>query len=76
LLVNHLNLHPGAPTHPSTPEVLQVKERAPTPFPSTVVTFGLVVESIKELGGASLMQHLLVDLKQITRKQHIVLAEL
>jgi hypothetical protein len=33
--------------------VLQVKERAPTPFPSVVFTFGLVVESIKEFRGAS-----------------------
>jgi hypothetical protein len=29
-------------------------ERAPTPFSSIVFTFGLIVESIKELGGASL----------------------
>jgi hypothetical protein len=33
--------------------MLQAKERAPTPFPSVVFTFGLIVESIKELGGAS-----------------------
>jgi hypothetical protein len=33
--------------------VLRVKELAPTPSPSVVFTFGLVVESIKELGGAS-----------------------
>jgi hypothetical protein len=39
---------------PSTPEVLRVKESAPTPSPSFIFTFGLVVESIKELGGASL----------------------
>jgi hypothetical protein len=30
--------------------VLQAKERAPTFSPSIVFTFGLVVESIKELG--------------------------
>jgi hypothetical protein len=52
LLVNHPSPHPRAPTHPSTLEVLQAKERAPTP-PSIVSTFGLVVESIKELRGAS-----------------------
>jgi hypothetical protein len=32
--------------------MLQAKERTPTP-PSVVFTFGLIVESIKELGGAS-----------------------
>jgi hypothetical protein len=31
--------------------VLQTKEHAPTPSPSIVFTFGLAVESIKELGG-------------------------
>jgi hypothetical protein len=33
--------------------MLQAKERAPTPFSFDVFTFGLVVESIKELGSAS-----------------------
>jgi hypothetical protein len=33
--------------------VLQAKERAPTLYPSDVFTFGLIVESIKEFGGAS-----------------------
>jgi hypothetical protein len=41
--------------HPSTPKVLRVRERAPTLFPSNVFTFGLVVESIQEFGGASNM---------------------
>jgi hypothetical protein len=31
--------------------VLRAKEHAPTFFPFVVFTFGLVVESIKELGG-------------------------
>jgi hypothetical protein len=35
--------------------MLRVKERAPTPSPSVVFTFGFVVESIKELGDASLI---------------------
>jgi hypothetical protein len=35
------------------PKVLWATERAPTLSPSIVFTFGLVVESIKELGGAS-----------------------
>jgi hypothetical protein len=38
---------------PFTPEVLRTRERAPTPFPSVVLTFGLVIKSIKELGGVS-----------------------
>ncbi len=53
LLVNLSNPHPGTPTHPSTLEVLWVKERTSTPSPSVIFTFGLAVESIKELGGAS-----------------------
>jgi hypothetical protein len=32
-------------------EMLRAKEHAPTPSPSIVFTFGLKVESIKELGG-------------------------
>jgi hypothetical protein len=35
--------------------MLQAKEHAPTPSPSIVFIFGLVVESIKELGGVSKM---------------------
>ncbi len=57
LLVNLLSPHPRAQACPSTLEVLQAKMCAPTsfpfPFPFIVVTFGLAVESIKELGGAS-----------------------
>jgi hypothetical protein len=33
--------------------MLRIKERAPTPSPSVVFTFGLTVESIEELGGVS-----------------------
>jgi hypothetical protein len=32
--------------------VLRAREHAPTPFPFTIFTFGLAIESIKELGGA------------------------
>ncbi len=55
LLVNLPSPHFGAPTHPSTPQVLQAKERVRTFSLSTAITFGLIVESIKELelGGAS-----------------------
>ncbi len=53
LLVNLLNPHPGAPARPSIPKVLRTKEHAPVPSPSIIFTFGLSVESINELGGAS-----------------------
>jgi len=33
--------------------VLQARERAPIPSPSIVFTFGLAIESIKELEGES-----------------------
>jgi hypothetical protein len=49
LLVNLHGPHHGAPARPFTLEVLRVKERAPTPSPSIVFIFGLVVESIKKL---------------------------
>jgi hypothetical protein len=50
LLVNLPSPHPTALACPFTSEVLQIKECAPTPFPSDVFTFGLIVESVKELG--------------------------
>jgi hypothetical protein len=53
LLVNLLSPHPGASSHPSTPEVLQARERAPTPSLSVVSTCGYAIKSIKELGGVS-----------------------
>jgi hypothetical protein len=53
LLVNVPSPDLEAPTHPSTPEVLRTKERTPIPSSSTICTFGLTIESIKELGGAS-----------------------
>jgi len=54
LLANLPNPISEIPTHPSTPKVLRAKECTPTPSPSNVFTFGFIVESIKELGGASL----------------------
>jgi len=54
-LVTCCNPHPKAPTCPSTPKMLQAKERAPTPYPSIVFTFAFVVEFIKELGGESIL---------------------
>ncbi len=51
LVVTRLSPHPGASTHPSTFEVLRAKERVLTPYPFTVFTFGLIIESIQEFGG-------------------------
>jgi len=53
-LVTHLNHHFKAPTRPFTLEVLQARERIPTPFSSVVFTFGLAFESYEEFGGASI----------------------
>ncbi len=53
MLVTFPRPHPGASTCPSTPKVLQVKECASTLCSFVIFTFGLVVESIKELGGVS-----------------------
>jgi hypothetical protein len=51
LLVTLPSPYFGALTRPCTPEMLQAKERAPTPYPSIVFTFRLVVESTKEFWG-------------------------
>jgi len=53
LLVILPNPHLGALARPSTPKILRAKERAPTPYPLVVFTFGLVIESIKKFKGAS-----------------------
>jgi hypothetical protein len=53
LLVICPSPYPRVPTCPFTHEVLQARERTPTPCPSVVFTFQLVVESIKEFGGVS-----------------------
>jgi len=55
LLVNLLSPDPEALARPSTRKVLQAREHAPTPYYSVIFTFGLTVESIKELGGASIV---------------------
>jgi hypothetical protein len=52
-LVTRPSPHLKTPTRPSTSEMLQAKERAPIPYHFIVFTFGLVIESIKEFGGAS-----------------------
>jgi len=51
LFANLPSPHPGALTCPFTPKVLRARERASTPFPSIVFTFGLAIKSIKELEG-------------------------
>ncbi len=56
LFVNLPIPNPGAQAHLSTLEVLRVRERALIPS-FDVFIFGLVVESIKELGGASYSVH-------------------
>jgi hypothetical protein len=53
LLVILHSSHLGIPTCPFTPKVLQTRERTPTPSPFAIFTYGLVVESIRESGGAS-----------------------
>ncbi len=45
--------HLGALAWPSTPKMLRAKEHTLIPYPSIIFTFGLTVETIKELGGAS-----------------------
>ncbi len=54
LFVNFFNPHLKVPAHLSTFEVLQAKECASTLSPSIVFTFGITIESMKELGGASM----------------------
>ncbi len=58
MLVNLLSPHLGALACPFTPEMLQAKELTLILSPFTFFTFGLVVEFIKELGGASICQML------------------
>ncbi len=53
MLINFPSPHPKSLTRPFTPKVVRVRERTLIPSPSIVFTFGLVVESIKELAGAS-----------------------
>ncbi len=60
LLVILLSPHPGAPKCPSTPKVLWAKDCAPTPSLFVVFTFGFAVESMKEFGGASLEEFLML----------------
>jgi hypothetical protein len=50
LLVTHPSPHPGAPTRPSTPEVLQAKERVPTPYPFIVFTLDSHLNLSRSLG--------------------------
>jgi hypothetical protein len=45
--------HSKAPAHPYIPKMLWAKKCTPIFSPFAILVFGLVVESIKELGGAS-----------------------
>jgi hypothetical protein len=53
LLVILLAPYPEVSACLSNPKVLRARERAPTPSPSVIFTFKLVVESIKESGSVS-----------------------
>jgi len=54
LLVVHPNPHLGTLAHPFTLEVLQAMKRTLIHYPFVVFsTFGFIVTSIKEFGGAS-----------------------
>lgn len=48
MLVTLPSPHPGAPARPSILVVLQARAHTPIPYPSTIFTFGLVIEFIKE----------------------------
>jgi hypothetical protein len=50
LLVTLLSSHPRAPAHPSTLKVLRAKERAPTPYPSTIFTLDSHLSLSRSLG--------------------------
>jgi hypothetical protein len=58
LLVNLPSPHPRAPTHPSTLEVMWTREHAPTPSPSVVFTFGLVVSPSISLGVCQILSYI------------------
>jgi len=45
-----LSPHPEAPTCPCTPEVLQAKGRAPTPYPSDIFTLDSHLSLSRSLG--------------------------
>jgi hypothetical protein len=50
LLVTLPNPYPEAPTRPSTPEVLRIKECTPIPHFSVVFTLNLHLNMLKSLG--------------------------
>jgi len=76
MLVTCFSLHLGAPTRPSTFEVLRTREHTPTSYPSTIFTFGLIVESIKEFGGASIMVQNMVLMKYLKLFYSLVLIKI
>ncbi len=53
-LVTLLSPYLGALAHPSTFEMLRIRERIPTPCLSIIFTFRHAIESIKVFGGASI----------------------
>jgi len=66
LLVTLPGPHFKAPARPFIPKVLRAKERAPTPYPSTIFTFRLAIETTKKFGGASIIDnHVLLVQKNL-----------
>ncbi len=52
-LITHPSPYHKALARPSTPDLLRTMERTPIHCPFVIFTFGFVIESIKEFGGAS-----------------------
>jgi hypothetical protein len=72
LLVNIPSPHPRAPARPFTLEVLQAKEHAPTPSSPDVFILGLAIESIKELGGVSMVKYGDIDGKDFNMHMDVI----
>ncbi len=63
LVINLPSPHPRILACPSTLEMLWAKERTLPPSPFIVITFGLTIESIKELGTTSITQlHIFIEI--------------
>jgi hypothetical protein len=76
MLVTCLNPHLVAPTRLFTLKVLRAKKHTPTSYPFVVFTFGLIVEFIKEFGGASIMVQNMVLMKYLKLFESLVLIKI
>jgi len=54
-LVTHFNPHPGTLARPSTPKVLQARDRTLIIYTYIFFHLGFIIESIEKLGGASIL---------------------